>query len=236
MKNLVTSLVVTVMLISIMMKTPSPKIIFVPFLLCSISMAGQSIALLIGKKVIANFFHKIYAAGFFLFWFGCIGLGSFICIRDKNFGMLLFLGIFLVVGILMMRRKLFNKRGTEESAIDMRIIVGSLLVVIVLLAGVVLVIWGIKRQVGGIIFMGAFFVLGASAFILGALALKGCFDKCKIDVLGLYFGIVFVIIGIGFFIMGYHSQNNIPKAVLVIPGLMAAAGVLQVVKCIKNRN
>ena len=235
MKNLVTSLVVTVMLISIMMKTPSPKIIFVPFLLCSISMAGQSIALLIGKKGIANFFHKIYAAGFFLFWFGCIGLGTFICIRDKNYGMLLFLAVFLVVGILLMRRKLFNKSRSEQSAIDFRIIVGSLLVGIVLLAGVVLVILGIKRQVGGIIFMGAFFVLGASAFILGALALKGCFDKCKIDVLGLYFGIVFVIIGIGFFIMGCHSKENIPKLVLVIPGLMAAAGLLQVVKCLKNR-
>ncbi len=235
MKNLVTSLAVTAMLISIMMKTPSPKVIFVPFLLCSVSMAVQSVALLIGKKRIANFFHKIYAVGFFLFWFGCVSLGTFICIRDKNYGMLLFLAIFLVVGIILVRRKLLDKRGSEHSAIAFRIIISSLLVGIVLLAGVALVILGIKRQEGGIIFMGTFFMLGAIAFILGAMTIKGCFDKCKIDVLGLYFGIVFVIIGIGFFVMGYHSQNNIPRAVLVIPVLMASAGVLQMVKCLKNR-
>ena len=235
MKNLVASLIVTAMLISIMMKTPSPKIILVPFLICSISMAGQSIGLLIGKKGVANFFRKIFIAGFFLFWFGFVGAGAYICIRDKNYGMLLFLAIFLVVGVFFARRKLFDKKSSENSILAFRAVIGAGLVLIVLLAGILLVFVGIKRQEPVIIFMGAFFMLGALAFVLGVLTIKGCFDKCKIDILGLYFGIVFIIIGIGFFIVGYHNKENIPSVVLVIPALMAGAGALQTMKCIKNR-
>ena len=91
------------------------------------------------------------------------------------------------------------------------------------------------RHEGGLIFGGAFFLMGGIAFVLGGLSVKGCFDNCKIDVVGLYFGIVFVIVGIGFFIMAYQNPANVPRLVLVIPALMAVAGAALVVKCIKNR-
>ena len=140
----------------------------------------------------------------------------------------------LVLKMLMARTK-YKQKINANFAFAIRIIISGLLVVTVFVSGILLIVLGIKRGEPALIFMGVFFVLGSLAFVMGALTLSGKFDKCKIDVLGLYFGIVFIIIGIGFFVMGYHSKGNIPKPVLVIPGLMAAAGLLQTVKCIKNK-
>ena len=232
MRRLFTSISITIALIYFMTKTTSPKIILIPFLICSISVAGQCIAEMLKQDRVANIFRSIYKKGFFLFWFGFLAVGIYRCLQDRSYGMLAYLMIFVVAGILMMRRK--NQDGSAK--FNFGIIIAASLVVIALLAGVFLLVIGFMRQEGGLIFGGAFFLMGGVAFVLGALTLKGCFDNFKIDVLGLYFGIVFVIIGIGFFVMGCHSQNNIPKAVLVIPLLMAGVGVLQVVKCLKNRN
>ena len=37
-KNLITSLLATVLLLHFMIKSPNPRIIFIPFLICSLSM------------------------------------------------------------------------------------------------------------------------------------------------------------------------------------------------------
>ena len=63
--------------------------------------------------------------------------------------------------------------------------------------------------------------------------MKGCFDKCKIDVLGLYVGIFFVAIGSGIIAIIYQQQFGLW---IIIPVLMIVAGALQIVKCIKNKN
>ena len=82
--------------------------------------------------------------------------------------------------------------------------------------------------------MGVFFLCGGGDFVLGALTVRGTFDKAKIDVLGLYVGIVFAVLGIGFTTMLYQLSENAGLWIL-IPLLMTAAGVLQIVKCVKNR-
>lgn len=232
MRRLVVSVFNTIILLYFMTKMTNFKIILIPFIICSVAMAGQSIAEMLNQDRAANIFRIIYKNGFFVFWFGLLSVGIIKCIRDREYGMLIYLMFFVVAGIVMMRK---GKIG-HSTKFNFGIIIAVGLVAIVLLAGVFLLILGIMRQEGGLIFGGAFFLMGGVAFVLGALTLKGYFDNFKIDILGLYFGIVFVIIGIGFFIMGYHSQNNIPKAVLVIPLLMAGVGILQVVKCLKNRN
>ena len=68
--------------------------------------------------------------------------------------------------------------------------------------------------------------------MLGALTVKGYFDKCKVDVLGLYVGILFVLIGGGIIAMIYQQEFGFW---IVIPILMIAAGILQIVKCIKQK-
>ncbi len=232
MRRLVVSIFNTIILLYFMTKMTNFKIILIPFIICSVAMAGQSIAEMLNQERAANIFRKIYKNGFFVFWFGLLAVGIIKCIRDREYGMLIYLMLFVVVGILMMRKE----KISYNAKFNFGVIIAGGLVVIALLAGIFLLVLGFMRQEGGLIFGGAFFLMGGLAFVLGALTLKGCFDNFKIDVLGLYFGIVFVIIGIGFFVMGYHSQNDIPKAVLVIPVLMAGVGVLQVVKCLKNRN
>lgn len=67
--------------------------------------------------------------------------------------------------------------------------------------------------------------------MLGALTVKGCFDKCKIDVLGLYVGILFMAIGGGIIAMIRQQEFGFW---IIIPGLMVFAGVYQVVKCLKE--
>ena len=48
-----------------------------------------------------------------------------------------------------------------------------------------------------LIYFGTFFFLGGMIFVLGFLYIHGIFDKIKIDILGLFIGIVFLVLGIG---------------------------------------
>ena len=71
--------------------------------------------------------------------------------------------------------------------------------------------------------------------------MQGCFDKIKIDVLGLYMGIVIVVIGVGFLVLKYVESYSLIETVkafglwMIIPILMILAGVLQIIKCVRNR-
>ena len=79
------------------------------------------------------------------------------------------------------------------------------------------------------------FTFGSLAFVLGALTLKGCFDKVKIDVLGLYAGAVIAVIGIGFLLLICTETVSSYGLWVIIPILMIVAGIYQVIKCIRNR-
>ena len=70
MKNLIKSIVLTALLVYFMSRTESQKVIFFPFLLCSIAMMGKSFGLILGKEPIAVFFDKVFKGSFLLFWFG----------------------------------------------------------------------------------------------------------------------------------------------------------------------
>lgn len=242
-RNLVSSTLITVMLIYFMTKTPSPKIVFLPFLVCSISMAGKSIAQLLNKKKCVMIFHKLFIIGFLLFWTGGLIAACYISIRDKTYSMLVFLLPFWLVGIYWIKNKLLNKRNRKngESVFAFGIVINIALVTILLLAGIILLILGIKDLDAGLIFAGVFFSFGAFTFVLAVLTIHGYLDKMKIDVLGMYIGILFVVIGIGFIALKYRELGSLLEMIrffglwIIIPIMMTAAGVIQIVKCLRNR-
>ena len=231
--KLTTAIFATILLIYFMMKTTSSKLIFLPFIICSVTMIGKQVALLLGKHKIADFLSKIFVIGFFLFWFGFLILAAYICLRDREYGLLLYSGIFWIVGIIFAKRKLFGNK-TSKSKIGIPPW-GAVLLIIslisLLVVGIGLLLQGILEKEFGLLFMGSFFFFGALAFVLGVLTIKGCFDKYKIDILGLYVGIFFVLCGSGIVVMICQQQFG---AWIIIPVLMIIAGIVQIVKCIKN--
>ena len=113
-KKLGSALFIIVLLFYFMMKTPSlnSKIIFVPFIICAITMVGKNIALLVGKKDLAITFSKLFTIGFLLFWFGFLSVAVFVCIRDKNYNTLVFTLPFWIAGILIVKRRFRSSKQT----------------------------------------------------------------------------------------------------------------------------
>lgn len=232
-RNLLLSLFITGLLVYFMGKSPSPKIVFVPFLICGISMAGKCIALIGKKEKWAMVFHKLFILGFLLFWFGFLTVAAFICIRDKSYGLLVFTLPFWVIGFFLVKNKLLGKKGRKNTASPFRFafVVSTILVSIAILAGIFLFILGIHRGETGLLFAGAFFALGALTFVLGWLTVNGHFENCSIDVLGLYMGILLAGIGIGIIVWKFAELH----LWILIPVLMTIAGVAQVIKSLKSR-
>lgn len=231
--GLISSIFITIVLLNIMFKTPSPKIIFVPFLICSITMAGKNLSLLLGKNKLGILFSKLYAVGFLLFWFGFLVFAAYNCIRDENYQMLLFTIPLWFVGIYFAKNRFFNtpSKNTVRIRFSLGIIMSIVSVLVCIVAGIMLLIRGIITHNFGILFMGGFFTFGAFTFVLGALTIKGCFDKCAVDVLGLYIGILFTLIGGGIIAMIYQQNFGLW---IIIPILMVIAGGFQIIKSLRR--
>lgn len=234
-KKLGSALFIMVLLFYFMMKTPSlnSKIIFIPFIICAITLIGKNIALFCRKKDLAVTFSRLFTIGFLLFWFGFLSVALFICIRDKNYNTLVFTLPLWIAGIFIVKRRFLRSQSEKNGrmTIPIGIIVGSILVLITLIAGVMLLAQGIVTTDLKLLLVGGFFAFGAFTFVLVALTVKGCFERCKVDVLGLYIGILFVAIGVGIIAMIYQQKFGLW---IVIPILMIGAGVVQIIKCIKR--
>ena len=234
-KKLITSIFITVLLLYFIFKTPglNSKIIFVPFWICSITMVGKQMALLLGKRKLTVIFSKLYTIGFLLFLFGFLSVAVFLSIRDENYNTLLLTLPFWIVGIYIVKRSLLNNQTSKNGKmpIHMGIIISIILVLVTLIAGIMLLVQGVMTSDIKLLFAGGFFAFGAFTFVLAALTVKGYFEHCKIDVLGLYIGILFVAIGVGIIAMIYQQRFGLWIA---IPVLMIGAGVVQIIKCIRN--
>lgn len=240
--KLITAIFTTVLLLYFMTKTTSPKIIFVPFLICSISMAGKQIGLMMKRTRCVALFDKLFKGGFLLFLFGFLIVACYISIRDKNYSLIVFSLPFWLVGIYLVKKKLLNIQSQNKAApFSFAMIVSAGLVLVALLAGAVILILGVIRMETILIFVGGFFSFGAFTFVLAALTALGHFDKYKMDVLGLYIGILFVVIGIGIPAIKYRETLSILKTIrvfgfwILIPIMLVVVGALQIVKCLKNR-
>ena len=235
MGNLVVSVGTTTILLYVMAKTTSPKVILLPFLICALAMAGKSISQLLGKDKWAAVFHKLFVGAFLLFLFGFLAVAGYITIRDKNYSILLLIVPFFLIGVFLLKRKLLGRKSEKEvSPFLFANVISSILVILVLSAGILLLVLGIQRGQLALAFMGVFFLCGGGAFVVGALTVRGVFDKAKLDVMGLYVGAVFTLSGIGFAVM-LCTLSGTAGLWILIPLLMTGAGVLQMIKCIKNR-
>lgn len=235
---------ITILLIYFMMKTTSPKIIFVPFLICSISMAGKNIALLLNKEKYAALFSKLFVAGFLLFWFGFLIVAFYISVRDKNYKMIVFSLPFWLIGIILIKNKLLKKRSQnqETASFHFAIVISAGLVIIAFLAGILLSVLGITRHDTAMTFAGAFFTFVSFTFILVALTAMGCFDKIKFDIIGMYVGVLFVAIGLGFIAMKYSETLSLLQTLqsfgfwILIPLLLVVVGIVQISNCLRKSN
>lgn len=152
-RKLVTSVFATILLIYFMIKTPSPKVIFVPFLICGISMISKSISLMMEKKKYATIFDKSFIIGFLLFWFGFIIMWCYTSFKQGNPLQTIFSIPFWIAGIYIVKKKLFKPKEKINNEklktktklnIDFRILISALLVIIALLSGIAMLFFGIK--------------------------------------------------------------------------------------------
>lgn len=219
------------------------NIILIPFVICGISIVGKNFARIFNQKKWEMIFGKLFVLGFLLFYMGFLVVAAYTSIRDKNYSMLIFSIPFWLVGIYLIKKRLLNKNSKNNggAAVSFSIIISAVLIVIALLAGVFLLVLGIKDANLVLLFGGVIFTFGSLTFVLAALSIQGCFDKIKIDVLGLYMGIVIVVIGAGFLVLKYVESYSLVETVkafglwMIIPILMILAGVLQIIKCVRNR-
>lgn len=109
-RKLISAIMVTIMLLCFMGKSQSSKIIFIPFLISSISMVGKSIAQILDKKKLELIFGKIFVFGFLLFFIGFLALAGYISIRDKNYSLLVLVIPFCIAGIFFIKNRLLHKK------------------------------------------------------------------------------------------------------------------------------
>lgn len=248
-RDMIGAVALLLVLLYLAVKTTNSRIILFPFLLCAFALAGLSIARFCGKEDAGPFFHKIFAAGFFLFWFGFLLVAAWWCIRQRNGQLLLFSVPFWLVGTWMLRTRAGKsepkrQRTTQKktgSGITFPVVMAVGSVVAVIAAGGLLLVLGIRAGRAGMIAGGAFFLLGGFAFVLAVLVLRGCFDRWKIDVLGLYMGSVLVLAGAGMILLNYAESGSLSQFLhtwggwLLVPLVMIIGGALMIVQCLKNK-
>lgn len=113
-KELISSIFVTVVLLYFIVNTKTQKIIIVPFLICSLSMAAQSVALLLNKEKIAIVFQRLFAMGFSLFYFGFFAIFSYLSIQDKDYILLICSIPFWLVGIWIAKNNLLRGKPKKN--------------------------------------------------------------------------------------------------------------------------
>lgn len=208
----ISALLASTVLLYVLATTPSPKIILMPFLVCSLSIAGREIALTFGKEKIATVFRTTFTAGFLLLLLGFL-FAEIIYAEEGSYTLIIASLPFWLVGIALLKRLIQRLKPQSEPREDLNqtpdpspskrppislpIVMSLLLVGFTLLAGVVILIMGIKEASFELIFAGAFFAFGSFTFVLAALRAKGLFDSLKVDVLGAYMGAVVAAFGVG---------------------------------------
>ena len=110
-RKLIKAVIALVILVYFVVRTTSPKIIFVPFIICCIASIGKNLGMLFNKKELALFFDKFFKVVFFLSWFTFLIAVCYIAIRDDNYQIILFTLPFWVGGLIFAKRKLLNNQN-----------------------------------------------------------------------------------------------------------------------------
>lgn len=136
-------------LLNALLKTPHflNRIIILPFLLCSIMELVKIVFLFFNKPDVAKLFHKLYIIIFLCYWFGFLGYWCYASFQNQNYLSLLFSIPFWLVGIKIVKKfflKQEEKTKKKKPNDNFKVIIGSLLVGICLLSGIVMLFFGIK--------------------------------------------------------------------------------------------
>lgn len=109
-KNIISSLVITILLIYFAIKSPSNKVIFMPFIICAIASLLKNISIVIEKTKYINLFNTIYVIGFLLFWFGFLIYATCISLINKEYSLIIFSIPFWLVGFHLIKIQLFKNK------------------------------------------------------------------------------------------------------------------------------
>ena len=245
-KKIAISSVAAVTLLYFMATTPSPKIILVPFLICSLALVGRYTALLFEKEKVADAFRVLFIAGFLLLLFGFLFAADFHAL-EHSYAVLVFsiplwlAGIWILKNIF--RRHQSEQRSDESSSsgISLPIVVSAILVITTMLAGIAILCLGIRDGSTGLVFGGAFFAFGAFTFVLAVLTIRGVFDSVKVDVLGMYMGIVVAAFGVGAVALRCGETLSLVQTIhefglwILVPIVMVVGGTAQIIKSLGKR-
>lgn len=108
--RLIKAAIALVILVYFVIRTTSPKIIFVPFIICCFASIGKNLGLLFNKKKIALFFDRLFKTVFFLSWFAFLIVICYVVMRDGNYKIIIFTLPFWLGGLFFAKRKMLNKK------------------------------------------------------------------------------------------------------------------------------
>ena len=150
--RLIYSIIASIILINIYIKTPNGKLILFPFMICSFALTIKYIFMLFDKDKYAKIFNKIYSFGFLLFMFGFLIFWCYKGIVDKQYSMLVFSIPFWIAGVYIIIKRFRNNTEIKESSkkqskklrLNFPIVMTCLLVGICLISGILMLFFGIR--------------------------------------------------------------------------------------------
>ena len=110
--KIISSLFITIVLLKLFLKSNSllSKIIILLFCLFSISLTLLYIFYLFRKDRLINIFKRINTIIFFSYWFLFLTYYDYLCLIRKNYQLLILSLIMWVVGFLVLKREINNRR------------------------------------------------------------------------------------------------------------------------------
>ena len=124
------------------------KLILSPFLICSLAKGLENIFLIANKKDYAIICSKLYVVVFLIFWFGFLLYWCYFNFINKNYMLFFFSLPFWMVGIYIAYKFFMKKKkihSTKINSFNFKIIISAFLVIVCLLAGLIMLFWGIRN-------------------------------------------------------------------------------------------
>ena len=109
-RKLIRASIALVILLYFMFGTASPKVVFIPFLICCTASIGKNLALLFEQTKIALVLDRVFKVVFFLSWFAFLAAACCAAVRDGNYKLLLFTLPLWLGGLFFLKRKLPDKK------------------------------------------------------------------------------------------------------------------------------
>lgn len=112
-RKTISALFASAVLLYALVNTPNLKVVLVPFLVCSLSIAGREIALTFGKEKVADAFRTLFIVGFLLLLLGFL-FAEIIYAKEGSYTLVLASLPFWFVGIALLRRLLRRRSRCPE--------------------------------------------------------------------------------------------------------------------------